>query len=723
MSQTYCLDPVIREVSSDEKQLAASQKVIVIDIESSKIVDNTAWRRWKGGLKYYAVTADGVTSAECRLAVFALTEFPNDLTVTLTGAYRVSCERNKEKEVALALHGTSHPGLVLEGLISQWVRDYASKDLPEFIREFLSDRNLIRRHVKEKAAEKGLILDIRLELVPAKHLDTITIGPKDIPLRVGKSAGEQKLTINLHLDVEEENLAAAILSFNRQHSIKDAVMSQVKQYFATKVSLHEFLTNLSSNAVKEGLISALNTFLHQYGRKVGALTIGTSVPPPPKNYRDEIEVAVNVQNYGVVVITNTVELSLLDSELYQDTGSKNLRTWLEETLENVISKELFYQKYVNLLVDFSKIEKKIRTRVADQANAIGYQIDHLVSMPDLEPIRWSKGFSVKPEREFQTKDPMVSAKLQIAISARIPDLRKISNKLNQDVPRLVEEAVVNRVALFLRGIEAQRYYMRFSNSDDPNEESVAAALVREIRDALEEYALEIFELNPLPLDTEITLRLKQLMKQHCQFEVTLTPYQSPQQVVITGALMVEGVDPDGWHSFKLRDFTLADIGSRVEDHLTARLNALPSEELIYMTQSGHEALRSLIQKETDSFVKDAYGLRIKLLTIGRGKTPIEVSRDDVVNNQISAVVEAFKAVDDERVARLSALLAKRTALATAENVEREIKDIDGQITALMNSIQKAPGAGVPPLVLAIGAGQASEKVEAAARPEAPEELK
>lgn len=86
MSQTYCLDPVIREVSSDEKQLAASQKVIVIDIESGKVVDNTAWRRWKGGLKFYAVTADGVTSAECRLSVFPLKEFTNDLTVTLTGA-------------------------------------------------------------------------------------------------------------------------------------------------------------------------------------------------------------------------------------------------------------------------------------------------------------------------------------------------------------------------------------------------------------------------------------------------------------------------------------------------------------------------------------------------------------------------------------------------------------------------------------------------------------
>jgi hypothetical protein len=416
-------------------------------------------------------------------------------------------------------------------------------------------------------------------------------------------------------------------------------------------------------------------------------------------------------------------LSLLDAERYRNDGSKNLRKWLEETLETVISNELFYQQYVNLLVDFSRIEKKIRTRVADEANAIGYQIDHLVSMPDLEPIRWSKGFSLKPEREFQTKDPMVSAKLEIAISARIPDLKKISDKLNHDVPRLVEEAVVNRVALFLRGIEAERYYMRFSNSDDPNEESVANALVREIRNALDEYALEIFELNPLPLDTEITLRLKQLMKQHCRFEVTLTPYQSPQPVMITGALMVEGVDRGGWHSFKLRDFTLADIGSRVEEHLTARLNALQSADLVYMTQSGHQALRKLIQQETDAFVKDAYGLRIKLLTVGRGKTPIEVSRDDVVNNQISAIVEAFKAVDDERVARLSMLLAKRTALATEENVETEIQDIDRQITTLMNSIQTAPGTGVPPLVLAIGAGQASETVEAAALPEAPEELK
>jgi hypothetical protein len=626
-------------------------------------------------------------------------------------------------EVALALHGASHPGLMLERLISQWITEYASKGLPEFVREFLADRNLIRRYVKEKAAEKGLILDIRLELVPAKHLDSITVGPTDIPIRVRGVAEEQKLTINLHLDVDEENLAAAILSFNHQHSIKDSVMTQVKRHFATKVSLHEFLTKLNSSSVNEGLISALNTFLESYGRKVGALTLGTSVPPPPKNYRDEIEVAVNVQNYGVVVITNTVELSLLDAERYRNEGSKNLRKWLEETLETVISNELFYQQYVNLLVDFSRIEKKIRTRVADEANAIGYQIDHLVSMPDLEPIRWSKGFSLKPEREFQTKDPMVSAKLQIAISARIPDLKKISDKLNHDVPRLVEEAVVNRVALFLRGIEAERYYMRFSNSDDPNEESVANALVREIRTALEEYALEIFELNPLPLDTEITLRLKQLMKQHCRFEVTLTPYQSPQPVVITGALMVEGVDRGGWHSFKLRDFTLADIGSRVEEHLTARLNALPSADLVYMTQSGHEALRSLIQQETDAFVKDAYGLRIKLLTVGRGKTPIEVSKDDVVNNQISAIVEAFKAVDDERVARLSMLLAKRTALATEENVEIEIQDIDRRITALMNSIQTAPGAGVPPLVLAIGVGQASEKVEAAALPEAPEELK
>src|SRR6267142_2347296 len=227
MSQTYCLDPVIREFSPDTKRPLRSGKKVVIDIDTSQVVEDRLFRRLRGGLKYYVVSADVNSVAECKLPVFHLKDFNQDLSVALSGAYRVSCEPGWENQVAMGLHGTSHPGQVLEGLIRGWIDEYGTERLSEFVKEFFADRDKLRNHLKEKAAKIGLRLNVRLELEPEKHLDTIKIGPTDLPVRVGAFGEEQHLKITLHLDIDDDNKGAAILNHTHQHSIKDAVMGQV----------------------------------------------------------------------------------------------------------------------------------------------------------------------------------------------------------------------------------------------------------------------------------------------------------------------------------------------------------------------------------------------------------------------------------------------------------------------------------------------------------------
>src|SRR5438552_13891445 len=133
MSQTYCLDPVMREFSPDTKRPLRLGKKVVLDIDTGQVVEDGLLRRWRGRLKYYVVSAEVNSVAECKLPVFHLTDFNQDLTVAFSGAYRVSCEPGKEDQVAMGLHGDGHPGLVLEGLIKTWIGDYADERLPAFI--------------------------------------------------------------------------------------------------------------------------------------------------------------------------------------------------------------------------------------------------------------------------------------------------------------------------------------------------------------------------------------------------------------------------------------------------------------------------------------------------------------------------------------------------------------------------------------------------------------
>src|ERR1044072_7148820 len=140
-------------------------------MKTGEVVSDAWWRRLRGGVKYYIISTDSRSVAECKLSVFYLKDFDEEFTIAVSGVYRVRCEREAEEKVAKALHNGNHPGLVLERLIRDWVNEYSSDGLAAFVTKYFEDKRQLLKHLKEKARDEvGLTLDIKLQIDAEKSL-------------------------------------------------------------------------------------------------------------------------------------------------------------------------------------------------------------------------------------------------------------------------------------------------------------------------------------------------------------------------------------------------------------------------------------------------------------------------------------------------------------------------------------------------------------------------
>src|SRR5215212_4622292 len=146
MSQARPLDVVIRRVEKGIKSESDAAKIVVIDCRKKKAVPKAPIF---GPVRYYLVsnTNDALNFAKCDGPICTVADFDTGRKIGVIVNYQARVKPNYEERAAEALCADSHPGLVLDGLLTKWVAAYMDKeDHGHFISHYYEELHELQKY-------------------------------------------------------------------------------------------------------------------------------------------------------------------------------------------------------------------------------------------------------------------------------------------------------------------------------------------------------------------------------------------------------------------------------------------------------------------------------------------------------------------------------------------------------------------------------------------------
>jgi hypothetical protein len=432
------------------------------------------------------------------------------------------------------------------------------------------------------------------------------------------------------LEVNPQRVLRALLSKNKP--LTEVLKRVVRGYFGTYVTLESFYRDLATEQIKQGLRNHLNGLLEPVGRKVGFISL-KSDGPPPTSFKGETVIEHLHHEYPEPIKIKVSALMIpTDPARYRTKGSPKLNAWLDDNLREVISLKLFGISYVNLLLEFPQLKQKIGEALNLRAQEIGYKIEQFMTILYLEPFEWLKRIDIEikgvtpnnghaAEAMFETSISNIYVGLEIFLTARIKDLRGISDHLGTkpDVPQRMKEEVIRLVRKLMHGTNPERFYMRYSRPDHeayPGELSFEEDVRQKIQSLLEkEFNAEVLDLVLKPAQTDLTMKLSEVSKGAHDFQADAEIGSLPgaPSVVVKGSFKVQGVN--GWQAFRECDASAPSIRKRVEDCIRARLKGAREDQTSYFGETGLDDLIQDALNAARRLVGDEFGLAISLATI------------------------------------------------------------------------------------------------------------
>jgi hypothetical protein len=707
MSQVYPLDRVIRRVTADYTTFEPAERIVIIDAKRRSIVPKKPFFSF-ADLRYYVLLTsnDARNVATGQINGFQLQDLLYALPVSL--AYEVRCKPGNEMRVALALFDDfATPGEILERAIARWLVELGQMGIPELVRAYLRDKTALESKIASKALiEIGLELNARLFLDYERSLEPIAVTKDHFLITASDYPDEeQDLSIRITLDVDETWKANAILAYRLNGELHDLVPKEVVKFFRENVTLQSFCTQLNAQEVRDGLARHLDRVLTPYGRKVGGVRLESDAPPLLFFFQKLVPVQCRLHEYPEdVVISNEVQMILRDVRQYRAANAPDLTDWLQKKLRQVIPQLLFGVKYIDVLIRFAPFESEIKRILSEQAAAIGYEIKQLITIPDLEPIRLKDAFTINASGTFELRLANFFVRLQVICTTRIPRLETIENQLNrlQNVPKLMEDAVVTLTRQYLHGIEPERFYMRFGFTEVVGERPVEQELVGRIQEKLNgDFGAEVIDVIVKVGDTEIITRLRNLQKTICPFKVDIASLHPSENTVVEGNFQVDMVDGLGWSRFQQLTIGLEDIAHLLEEHLYATLQAAKPELIQFRDPRHHKKFEILIAGLAMQYMREQFGLVVRVTNVRRQRTLTEeattralIAESDLVLTQRVEALKAWKASEErsskEKLDRLDVQLKQR--LAASDAADHEVAELERRVRETRESL--AP-AGIP----------------------------
>lgn len=711
MSQANFLDTVIRKADAATKANSSTEKVVIINRKTGEVIPKK--RLFGGNLAFYLVsnTNDDSNIAERQALPCNVKDFDNrELCIFVT--YWASCEPENEDKVAKSLCSDNLPGDELDKKIKKWIAKFTRNDAAGFIDNYFTLKSELIKFVKANVQQEvGLNLEMKLSLDKEDQLKPFPIEPIQFSVHVCDCDDELYLQLRTELILDEQNKVKAILNYGRDILLVNLVKIAVKKYLIKNITLHQFCYELK-NTVRHELVKHLNRILSDYGRQVRYLSLDSDSVSPGKELLDDrsYDIECTVQGYPEpILVQNRLYMQPQDIGKYRAAQSPNLETWVNGKLESIVKPLMLPKKYIDILLNFEPIAKTIKAKINEAANAIGYQVTHIVSAPNLEPLKLQENFIIEKEDTFATKDARVNVKLSISVTIKIQNLVDIENYLNRqlDVKELMKEAIYNATRDYLNKIEPERFYMRFSNYDEQigEKQSVEQELADKIQKVLEEsFAGQVSSIVPKYLDTDIAKCFQDLQRQISSFEFEVLSLKGGEPVKFQGDFQIQDVEKYSWYIFQSRQPKITDIRQSIEKSLKAKLNIINNEVLQYEELNDLLAIEDAINKlAADSVVKQ-FGLKISITNVCRTRTEQEDrlsearrKLDKVEVEQSLAHLEAKVQERDKQLemssrmnqakfAELERLYEQRLKLIVDEENESEIEYLNKKISILEKEV-------------------------------------
>ena len=660
MSQLSFLGNVIRKLNGNRNSNSSTETVIIIDRKTGKAIAKKPL--FGGKLAYYLVSNndDPSNTAERENLIYKLKDFENDLETELNINYRVSCNPGYEKKLAEALHSEDLLENEMDKKVQKWVARFTQNNTTYLINNYLAQIPELTKFVKNNIQQEvGVNIELKVSLDKEYQLKSFPIASIKFPVFVKDCDDDLELSLATELLITESNKIKAILHYGRELLLVNKIKSEVKNHLINNVTLHRFCYELK-DSVRDELISHLNKNLYDYGRQLKYLSLESDSVSPGQELLDNrsYDIECTVEGYpDPILVKNRLYMQPLDIGKYRLANSPDLQYWAEDKLKSIVQPLLLQKEYIEVLLDFIPIAETIKNQMIEAAREIGYQITHLVSKPNLEPLKLLENFNLEQANTFPTRDGRVQVQLDIFVTAKINNLANIKDYLYQqvDVKDLMKTSIYNATRQYLTQIEPERFYMRFFQHDLQlgEQQSVEQELIEKIKKELEgRFSARVSIVVPKTLDTDITKCYQDLHRQivFCEFEIL--SLRGGEPIPYKGDFQVQAVEKNSWYTFQSRQPSLNEIKESIERSIHSKLNTFSNDDLQYVDLEDSSDIENIINELARNSVINQFGLEIKISHFTRTRTESEV-------NQVDASQQLRQADVEEVLARIEARREKR----------------------------------------------------------------
>jgi len=708
------LDAIIRRVPTRPRVVPAFEKFVMIDCKTKKV---TASKPLFREVKSFVIVnrTGGHSAVEYELPPIDVPDRENDRSIGLIFKCWLMCPLGNEEKVAEALFDPEEfPENVFERSIRQWVDQFVGDDRADFIHHYFERQNeLVKKIIARARAEMGLELQLRLTLAGEdKSFKVVELTVDQVMVRARDYHELQHLKISCQLEVEPSTRIYANVYLNRQGNLQDVLVAQAKSFFEHNVTLEQVYEDLNQAAIIDSFKQVLNERLKLEGRRVGFMHLsGTLSDPAPKQFDFELDVKIKLQEFPEqITIKNHARMNRSNIAVYKAKGSPKLDSWLTEQLNQIIPDVLFYEKYIDLLIDFrredsengdgSSLKQTIKNRLHAEALKIGYDLKYLTTIPTVKPLTWLEFFTINVEGKFETSISNSLVELTIPITVRLSSLEdeQVRDRLNrlEDIPELMRQKAYDVTSQFLHTVEPERFYTTFSFPNIEKfpehakaiQQELVERITKELRDS---FAAEVLSVVPKAGDTEPIIRWRTLQETVSDFAFEVIPLTGGEAMQFKGKFQVDSIAENGWYKFEARKFTIDDIRKNLEDDLRAKLKCVSKEELSFKEIRHNMALQKQIGEIAESAIQNLYGVVIKISSFDRELTPIETEINKELNERKRSAIQSAQnrrkaAVEaDEHIATTQKQVIE---LIGDEIVKLGVEDPEGEVEELRTRLHQ-----------------------------------
>lgn len=720
MTQTSSLDAVIQRVdgSTAESQVDPDrgQKLVVLDATRQRVLARSPWMSFRD-IRHFVVTPG--KRVEGNGPEVRLKSPSTSRSLAVRVGYEAWCKGGAEERLVLALGTTDHPGAALSSFLEREVEAFVD-DIKAQGRDVAVELETLRPELEERLAgraEEALGISLIAAVRPRFEgdLEPVAVATEEFEIRPCDSSFSVLVSCETEAEVEPGKKMLALLHHRDLADLGERVQRAVRDFVAESVTLQQ-LASWRSNDVEKHLVRAVNEALAPLGRRIRFLRLALDLDAvPPETLEVDHEVDCEIRELEERIrVEHRLIIQLEDLGKYRRAPVDDIESWLRERLDVTTRSALFDKTYLDLLWD--SCSERIRETIQQEVGEVGYAVQHMVTMPKLEPLTWKDGLDVTCRDDaLPTSDSRIQVGMEIVIHGRIPEDELSDPKLRKylrphsELSADIDRAVVDLTRRKMHTIQPQRFYTGFNSPFGDGEPSVRELLEESIVELLrEQFRLHEVSVVLKPLKSDLTERMSALMSEGPYYlEVDCSSLVGGEAATFHLEFQIHGIAR--WHLFCERkgippEQELAQIEKSLHEQVLATFGAIPPGHLLYRHRQAQVQLADILHEPCVKKVATTFGLAIRINSLRRDLTKGEDARKAIRGLNIATTSEAEMIRRKKLMQELESLYDRRRELIRAgyeptdpdrESVEGRIDEIHDELAPFVGQQEGRPVPRLP----------------------------